>query len=333
MNDTNEPMGILVISHGSPRREVNAGFVAMVQRIGLRLGAPNVLPAFFSIARPNIQDQVAELASRGVRRIAFMPYFLYAGQHVSQDIPTMLTECGEWFPNVTMELLPTLENDPAVEDVVVERLMSLASSDVEQPAEGDSIEERSYEIINRQMGAWGGDSPETRRIARRIVHATADVSFARSLRIHPEAVERGRAALAAGRPIFCDVKMLQAGLTKVPVETFCAIDSEEVVQRARSGGCTRAAAAMELFGPRLADAIVAIGNAPTALWKVLEMARNGGPRPALVVGLPVGFVGARESKQALLESDLCYITNVGPRGGSPVAAAAMNALATLPEKE
>ena len=87
------------------------------------------------------------------------------------------------------------------------------------------------------------------------------------------------------------------------------------------------------FAPRLDGAIVAIGNAPTALWKVLELARTGGPRPALVVGLPVGFVGARESKLALLQSDLCWITNTSPRGGSPVAAAAVNALATMAEEE
>jgi precorrin-8X/cobalt-precorrin-8 methylmutase len=86
---------------------------------------------------------------------------------------------------------------------------------------------------------------------------------------------------------------------------------------------------MEFLEPHLEGAIVAIGNAPTALVKLLEIVRRGGPKPALVVGLPVGFVGARESKQALLESDLCYITNVGPRGGSPVAAAALNALAAL----
>ena len=127
--------------------------------------------------------------------------------------------------------------------------------------------------------------------------------------------------------------MLQAGMTKIRSEILCAIDRPEVAALARAKGCTRAAAAMELLAPQLDGAIVAIGNAPTALWKVMELARSGGPRPALVVGLPVGFVGARESKLALLESDLCYITNTSPRGGSPVAAAAVNALATLEQEE
>ena len=326
-------IGILVLSHGSPREEANQGFVAMVERIASRLGAADVLPAFFSIARPDIQDRVAELAGRGIRHIVVMPYFLYTGQHVSHDIPALLAECRRQFPEVTLDLLPTLENDPAVEDVVVERLVPLVRSEGPLPVDGPSIERRSYEIIDRQMAGWQIEPPGASRILRRILHATADVSFARTLRVHPLAVQRGRAALAAGRPVFCDVKMLQAGLTRVPGETFSAIDHDEVIQAARVKGCTRAAAAMELFGPRLEGAIVAIGNAPTALWKILEMARAGGPRPALVVGLPVGLVGAREAKLALMESDLCYVSNVGPRGGSPVAAAAVNAIATLSEEK
>ena len=197
------------------------------------------------------------------------------------------------------------------------------------PEEGAAIEQRSFEIIEPQLAGWADAAPGVVQIVRRVVHATADVSFARTLRIHPQAVECGLAAWAAGKPVICDVRMLQAGLTKVPGEVLCAIDREGVADVARQRGCTRAAAAMELLAPQLDGAIIAIGNAPTALWKILEMARSGGPRPALVVGLPVGFVGARESKLALLQSDLCYVTNTSPRGGSPVAAAALNALARL----
>jgi len=127
--------------------------------------------------------------------------------------------------------------------------------------------------------------------------------------------------------------MLQAGMTKVRSEILCAVDRPDAAALARDRGCTRAAAAMELLAPHLEGAIVAIGNAPTALWKIMELARQGGPSPALVVGLPVGFVGARESKLALLESGLCWITNTSPRGGSPVAAAVVNALVTLGEEE
>jgi precorrin-8X/cobalt-precorrin-8 methylmutase len=293
----------------------------------------DVLPAFFSIVRPNIQDQVAALASRGLRRILLMPYFLYSGQHVAVDIPAQLAECREQFPQVTIELLPTLENDPALEDVVVERLMPLVADETALPTDGQAIEERSYQIIDRQLQGRDIADPAARQIIRRIIHATADVSFARTLAIDAHAVQRGQAALAAGKPILCDVRMVQAGITKTRNEVVCLIDDEEVIALMRQNGITRAAAAMEKLAPRLEGAIVAVGNAPTALWKVMEIARRGGPRPALVVGLPVGFVGARESKLALIRSGLCYITNTSARGGSPVVAAAVNALAMLNQRE
>jgi precorrin-8X/cobalt-precorrin-8 methylmutase len=333
MSNPTDATGILIISHGSPRAEANQGFEAMVARAASRLQGPEIAPAFFSITRPDIPEQVFAMASRGVRRIFLLPYFLYSGQHVTVDIPALLDECRRRSPNIALELLPTLENDPALEDLLVERLAPYADGNPQLPREGAAIERRSYEIIDRQLGDWGPADAAARRIVRRVVHATADISFARTLRIHPQAIQRGREALAAGKPIVCDVKMLQAGMTKVRGEILCAVDRPEVAALARDMGCTRAAAAMELLVPYLEGAIVAIGNAPTALWKIMELARNGGPRPALVVGLPVGFVGARESKRALWESDLCSITNISPRGGSPVAAAAVNALATLDEED
>ncbi|MGO9113592.1 MAG: sirohydrochlorin chelatase [Thermoguttaceae bacterium] len=129
MASSSETTGLLIVCHGSPLRAANEGFVAMVGRIAARLGMNNVLPAFFALVRPNLQDQVAELASRGVGRIVIMPYFLFQGQHVDIDIPNILVQCREWFPQVTLELIRTLENDPAVETVVVERLMALAANE------------------------------------------------------------------------------------------------------------------------------------------------------------------------------------------------------------
>jgi precorrin-8X/cobalt-precorrin-8 methylmutase len=195
------------------------------------------------------------------------------------------------------------------------------------PILGADIEARSHAIIGELLG-----ETSTCPIARRIVHATADVSFAESLRIHPEAMLRGAEAIQTGRAIICDVRMVQVGVTRTPCEVLCAISQPEVLAAAKAGGSTRAAAAMEFLADRMDGAIVVIGNAPTALWKVLELAETRGVVPAVVVGLPVGFVGAAESKQALLDSELCYITNVGPRGGSPVAAAAVNALAITARK-
>ncbi len=136
MASISETTGLIIVCHGSPLRAANDGFIAMVGRIAARLGMSNVLPAFFALLRPNIQDQVAELASRGVDRIVVMPYFLFQGQHVGIDIPNILAQCHEWFPGVALELMPTLENDPALEAVVVQRLMPLAPREAVAKKEG-----------------------------------------------------------------------------------------------------------------------------------------------------------------------------------------------------
>ncbi len=190
------------------------------------------------------------------------------------------------------------------------------------------IEKRSFEIIDEKL-LQKGYAPGEHLIVRRIVHATADFEFADSMRLHPNAVEKGVAAIRAGKPVICDARMLQAGLTRLSGRVLCAIDDEDVRQTAKENGMTRAATAMQKLSEHFDGAIIAIGNAPTALFKVMELVKTEGVKPALIVGIPVGFVGAAESKEALLESGLCYITNVGPRGGSPIVAAAVNALALL----
>ena len=162
------------------------------------------------------------------------------------------------------------------------------------PRDAAAIERRSYEIIDRQLAIGARPIPTRgRSFAAWSTPRPISPSPARCASIRRPS-QRGRAALAAGKPIVCDVKMLQAGMTKIRGEILCAIDASRGGRLGPSQGCTRAAAAMELLAPRLEGAIVAIGNAPTALWKVMELARHGGPRPALVVGLPVGLVGARE---------------------------------------
>lgn len=322
---TDRPV-ILLVGHGSPRAQANAGFTTLVNRVAARLDA-RVLPTFFSLAQPDIEHHVALLAGEGVRRILLMPYFLYSGQHVSKDIPAILDQCRKKFPGVTIEVLPSLEGEPALEDIVVDRLMPHVSSRQVLPSEGAAIEQRSYEIIESQIGSSLPKDPVERAVVRRVTHATADFSFARSLRFHPRAIADGLAALGAGKPVICDVKMLQAGITRHRGETLCVIGDPEVIRLSKERKCTRATVAMERLSDKFDGAVVAVGNAPTALWKVMDIVKQGGPRPALVVGVPVGFVGALDSKMALMESGLTYIVNLSARGGSSVAAAVVNALA------
>jgi len=328
---SNPTNGIVIVSHGSPRTEANERFEELVRRVAARHPGVPVIPAFFSLASPTIAEQIDSLAGQGATKIFVLPYFLHSGAHIKSDMPARLDECRKRQPEVELEFLPTLQGDPALVELLVQRIDCLACGPVPERAElveGKAIEDESWSIIDGPLNDFGLDA-RIHQIVRRVIHATADFSFATSMRVHPDAAERGLEALRARKPIVCDVKMLQAGLTKVEPEVLCAISDPDVIERAKATHSTRAAAAMQKLSEHWDGAIVAIGNAPTALWKVLEIATNGGPRPALVVGLPVGFVGARESKLALWQSDLCYITNLGNRGGSPAAAAAVNALASL----
>jgi len=199
------------------------------------------------------------------------------------------------------------------------------------PTLGKDIEALSHQMIDAFIADLNINA-EDLPVVRRMIHATADDHFGESVRIHPDAIERGKEAIRQRKAIICDVHMVKSGITRTDSEVICLIKDERVMAKAKADQTTRGWASMELLADQIDGAIVAIGNAPTALWKILELAETRNIRPAVVVGIPVGFVGAAESKQALLESDLCYITNVGPRGGSPVAAAAVNALAIEAKK-
>lgn len=320
--------GAILVSHGSPRAKANRQFEDKIKRVAVRLDNMPVMPAFFSMAEPTIGDRIDELVEMGMDRILIVPYFLHNGQHVTVDIPEQLAEYHDTYPSVDIQVQPTLQDEPALEDVLVQRLVEYMPAPGEVVQTGRAIENDSHEIIDvRLSGRSLGDG--ARAVISRVVHATADFSFADAMRIHPDATEQGRKALASGGPVICDVNMLRSGVTHVGCDVLCAIGDDAVAERARREGTTRSAMAMEKLSEYFSGAIVAIGNAPTALWRVMKIAERGGPEPALVVGVPVGFVGALESKLALLQSDLCYITNTGHRGGTAVAASAVNALANL----
>lgn len=174
---------------------------------------------------------------------------------------------------------------------------------------------------------------ELHGLVLRLVHAAGDPSLARDLVWSEGAAARGRAALAAGAPVLVDAKMVRAGIIGRVLQrrnrVLCLLDDRRVPALARRLGTTRSAAAVELWRPHLAGAVIAIGNAPTALFHLLEMLEAGAPLPALVLGFPVGFVGAAEAKAALAASalGLPFIALAGRRGGSALAAAAVNALA------
>ncbi|BDG61562.1 precorrin-8X methylmutase [Caldinitratiruptor microaerophilus] len=198
----------------------------------------------------------------------------------------------------------------------------------------EEIERRSFEIIRGLVPDLSG-TPEEQQVRVRMVHAAGDPTIARDVHIHPRAVEAGVEALRSGAPIVTDVRMIAVGVSpghceRLGVRVECMLDHPDVAARARAEGTTRAIAAVRLWGPRLDGAVVAIGNAPTALLALLDLVDAGVCRPALVVGTPVGFVNAAESKEELRRRDAVpSITVAGWRGGSTLAVAALNALLRL----
>lgn len=180
-------------------------------------------------------------------------------------------------------------------------------------------------------GPW--TSPE-RAVVRRIVYACGDATIARGLRLHPLAIEAGVAALREGRTIVVDVRMVRAGLrddlaARLACPVRCALDVAGGRGEARATRLPRAAVGMRLLASETSGGVVAVGSAPTALLALLDLMDEGCPPPALIVGLPVGFVAAAEAKEALTQRDVPFVTLPGTRGGSPLAAAAVNALLML----
>ena len=176
-------------------------------------------------------------------------------------------------------------------------------------------------------------TPEQARVAVRVIHACGIVGITEDLEFSPGFAVAARAALLAGRPILCDSKMVAHGITRARLPAgnavLCTLDAPETQGIAARIGNTRSAAALELWHPHLDGALVAIGNAPTALFHLLDLLDAGAPHPAAIIGMPVGFVGAAESKQALAQDGRVPFAAVhGRRGGSAMAVAAVNALAS-----
>jgi precorrin-8X/cobalt-precorrin-8 methylmutase len=201
--------------------------------------------------------------------------------------------------------------------------------------DGAAIYERSFAIIRAEadLARFSGTAE---RVVVRMIHACGMTDLPGDVAMSEDFAEAAEAALGAGAPILCDAKMVANGVTRARLpagnDVVCSLDDPRTAALATELGTTRSAAAMELWRPRLAGSIVVIGNAPTSLFRLLEMLDGGAPKPAGVIGIPVGFVGAAESKQALAQDGrVPFLVVHGRRGGSAMAAAAVNALAQTRE--
>lgn len=198
------------------------------------------------------------------------------------------------------------------------------------------IESLSFSIIEDEFGPHNL-SPEEFAVVQRVIHASADFELGKSVLFHPRAIESGIRAIQQGTRVICDVQMIQSGVSKPRIEQFGGsvhvyISDDDVMKEAKELGLTRAIISMRKAAALGEGGIYAIGNAPTALLEIIRLAKEGLAKPDLIIGMPVGFVSAAESKEELAKLDIPFITNMGRKGGSTVTVAALNALSLLAVK-
>ncbi len=199
------------------------------------------------------------------------------------------------------------------------------------------IEVKSFEMIDEEIGEHSF-TEEQYPVVRRVIHASADFELGKSMLFHRDAIRSGIEAVRSGKPVVADVQMIQSGVSKQRIEKYGGdvrvyISDPDVMEEAKRLNTTRAIISMRKAIKEADGGIFAIGNAPTALLELIRLIKEGEARPGLVIGLPVGFVSAPESKEELAKLDVPFITNVGRKGGSTVTVAALNAITLLAEQE
>lgn len=341
--------GVLILGHGSRRQAANEGLKQLAGMVQANLGM-QVVPAYFQFARPSFDEGVACFVNKGVKEIIIVPTLLFPGIHLKQDIPETLEKLKQQYGSeVSFHLTPAIGPDPRLAEIIMERARSAAGSFSQNGAEEtahciisdpDEIKKLSRMRIEDALGEdffrehFPGPEGE---IVRRVVHATGSPDVARLMRFHPQAVASGLAALKKGAQLFTDVQMVMVGINRTALKELggkadCLIHHPEVREEAEATGLTRAIVAMRACRESLPGNIVVVGNAPTALEEVINLVEQG-IKPALIIGTPVGFVDAAESKARLLGQEVPFITMIGPQGGSAVAVAVVNALLALARGE
>jgi precorrin-8X/cobalt-precorrin-8 methylmutase len=330
---------ILLLGHGSPKQDANnLDKVAVMLHRMLHPGCADtcVNVAYMEFAAPKIPDAIRHAVDSGAKKIVLHPFFLSSGMHVTKDIPEMIEEAGKLYPDVRFIYTEPLGIHEKLAQIVMERI---SAAEVLAPS---AIEKRSFDILSAEADL-SGIPVDRLPIVQRVIHATADFDFKDTLTFHPGAVAAGLAAIKAGKDILTDVEMVRTGINKKLLSQWggtvlCRIQDtgaqgsgeEPGVRSQESGVKTRAEQGIE---SALRDnrniGIIAIGNAPTALLKVVELLNSpafAGRQLPLVVGVPVGFVKAVESKALLAVQKFPFITALGRKGGTPAAVAIVNAL-------
>lgn len=321
---------ILLLGHGSPKKDANnleqvGTMLHGMLHAGCKEGCVKV--AYLQFAQPDIPETIKQCIALGSQKVILHPFFLSSGMHVTKDIPEMIQEARRLYPAVEFIYTEPLGIHEKLAHIVMERI-----SAAEQLAPS-AIEKRSFDILSAEADL-SGIPADRLPIVQRVIHATADFDFKDNLLFHADAVARGLEAIKAGKDIVTDVEMVRTGINKKWLSPFggkvhCGItDAGSRVQD--NDKRTRAEIGIEtLLRDNHNIGMIAVGNAPTALLKVIELFNSPAFKDRelpLVVGVPVGFVKAVESKALLSAQSFPFITALGRKGGTPVAVAIVNAL-------
>jgi len=344
-----EGTAVILLGHGSRAAGAAGTLAGVAARLAEKLGCP-VAPASLQFNQPNLEEACYRFFEEGFRHIVVAPYFLFRGNHMKLDIPEEIDRIAAALPGAELLLTNPLGSDDRLVEVmearVGEAIGQLGASAADLRIGTHPIESQSFDIIDEILQPDDAAAPEY-QVIRRVVHASGDPALAGQVIFSRGAVAAALGALrrlagngqsrdgepgGGGQPhIICDVRMVAAGIeptaARMGIEVSCAVDGAATMALAKRDGITRGAAGIRRAA--IDGAVVAIGNAPTALFECLRLAAEEDAKPALVVGVPVGFVGAAESKDALAASGLEFITIPGNRGGSNLAAAIANALMRL----
>src|SRR3989344_4778593 len=356
---------VLILGHGSPVSKANETLRKIARGVKAKGGYDIVQPAFLQFEHPNFAEAVDIIVGMGAQQIIVHPYFLYMGAHVTKDLPFETGTAKKKYPAIEFILAPHLGYHEKLVDIAVERIEAgrgQGSGVKGQKEQGQGsgvrgqekdklapcplplahvfqhpIEAESFRIIGEQLDGSRFSSLEL-PIVKRIIHTTADFEYAEIVRFGNNAIEAGMDAISKGADIIADVKMVAVGISKERLDKFggkvrCFVSDEDVIEQAKRHSITRTAAAMRKAAGFMDGSIVAVGNAPTALLELIKIIKTGHERPALVIGVPVGFVDAEVSKEGLMGLDVPYISIKGRKGGSTVAVAIVNALLMMAEQK
>ncbi len=342
---------VVLLGHGSKNLAAHEEFTQLRDLVRQLEPDREINLAYLQLKEPDLNSVIQKLVDEKNSEVIVIPVFLFAGNHIKEDIPELINDLKRNFPKLQIHFGRHLGPEWRIAGLVKERITvtdygSKLLTDngnyngrpefIQNPME---IESRSFEIIDRELKYFKPNwQPAEYEVIRRVVHTTADFNWAELIEFHPQAITAGIRALREGTRIVTDVRMSLVGIGKRPTEKFgskveCYIDDPEIKKVNAETGKTRAMLGLAKACTGMERGIVVIGNAPTALVELADLITEGKARPDLIVGTPVGFVGAAESKELLRELGVPYIRTLGRKGGSTIAAAIVNALSRLAEQE